>query len=162
MLAEGPAQQSAQPPESPQPATNTPKGSSFPESLSRLFHQLGDPFQFLVRNLSALGTEQRRNDLLCRAFEKRIHEMFQRRLPHFMPRYRRRVNISKPYLFVADVLLVFQHSQLCSYCGIARIAGEVGHHLAGSRATSPIQDVHDLSFAARQIQMRRLTHMRSL
>src|SRR5262245_11064531 len=146
----------------PQPAANTPGGSSFLAPFSRLVYQFGNPVQLLLRNLGAFGAKQRGNDLLSGAFEKRIDEVFERRLPHFMTRYCRRVDISKSNLLVANMTLVLQYAQLRAYGRVAWIARQIRHDFAGCTAAQAIKNVHDLPLTPCQIQMCSFGHMRLL
>ncbi len=89
--------------------------------------------------------------------------MPERRLPRRAPRYRRHVDVARALLIVVHVALFFEHAKLRPDGGIAGIAGQPRHHLAGRRAAEPVEDVHDLAFASGERRgLERFPHVPSM
>ena len=118
--------------------------------LSRLRDQLGDASELLVGQARAFATQHGGDDLLGRSVEERVDEMAQRRFTRGVPRYRGHVHVAQSFFLVPHVPLVFEHTELRADGGVARIARELIHHLAGRGAAAAVEDVHDLALAARQ------------
>ena len=77
-------------------------------------------------------------------------QMLQRRFAGRMAGNSGGVDITRAFLVVQDVPLFFEHTKLRPHGRIVGLAGQLRHHLRGSRASAPVEDVHDLAFAAAQ------------
>ena len=65
----------------------------FDSSALRLRHDLGDAIELFVAETAAVGTEQRRDHLLRRAVEERVHHVLERRLADHAARHHRQVDV---------------------------------------------------------------------
>src|SRR5439155_23142812 len=100
--------------------------------LSSFRDEVRNPFQIVVREPRSFTAEHSGNDLFRGPVEEGINQVPQRRLAGGAARYGGRVYVSKAVLFVADVSLFLEDAQLRTNGGVARLPGEVLHHLARS------------------------------
>jgi hypothetical protein len=126
---------------------------SSPRSSPRFLDKFSDSIEFFGGDFVLLASEKRSHNLLSRSFEERIHDMSQNGLPDCAPGNDRFIDIPKPVFSVLDVSFFFENSQLSSHCRVAGRAGEIVHDVACRRASSTVEDVHDLALAHCQVRM---------
>src|SRR5437764_526406 len=76
--------------------------------------------------------------------------MPERRFPRRSPRHSGAVDVPEPFFLVPDMPLRLEHPQLSAHGRITGVSGEVLHNVGGRGASAPVEDVHDLTLAARQ------------
>lgn len=77
--------------------------------------------------------------------------MRERLLAHGLGLLRRTVDVTRAVLLVADQALLAEDAQDRAYGGVGRRIGEVLHDLGHRGLAAAVQDVHDLSLAAREV-----------
>jgi hypothetical protein len=85
--------------------------------------------------------------------------MTQRRLARRAAGQRRQVHEPRAVDLVADVAFLLEHAQLGPHGRVARVPRQVVHHFRGSGALAPVEDVHDLAFAAAENGVERFAHV---
>src|SRR4051794_28759794 len=79
---------------------------------ARRAHQVGNSFQFLVGDTCGLASEKRRHRLCARAVEECVDHVTERGLACGVTRNGWHVDVAQANLFVLDVPLSLQHTQL--------------------------------------------------
>jgi hypothetical protein len=85
--------------------------------------------------------------------------VLQRRLSYSTTWNARRVDIAEPHFFVPNVSFAFKHSKLSANRGVVGLAWNLFQYFADSRPSKPVQNVHDLPFAASKRGVNGMSHV---
>jgi len=106
--------------------------------------------EFFGRDPGDFAAEQRGHDLFRRSIEKGFNEMAKRGAAGDVARDSRGVDVAEAVLFVAHVPFFFEDAEWRTNGRITGLAGELSEDLADRGAFEPVEDVHNLAFAAGQ------------
>src|SRR6266704_1034857 len=136
--------------------------SSWSALLSAFGNQASQAIEFFRGDSRHFATEQRGDHIFHGAVKKSLDEVAERGTPRDVARNCRKINISQAVLFMANMAFFFEHAKLRADGRIVRLVRESGEHLADSGALEPVENIHDLAFAAGESLRLRFSHHRVL